>query len=100
MTKRVLSETNPHLCDRRLAEHGRARCIATSAAIETGEDTAAIERRILAGVRNSRRAKLAFRLSDPPAPQGRPHQTIQAPGESGAENGLASVSVASMTWPS
>ncbi|WP_295888975.1 hypothetical protein [uncultured Thiohalocapsa sp.] len=100
MTKRVLSESNPYLRDRRRAEHGRARSIATSTAIETGEDAAEIERRILAGARNPRRAKLAFRLSEPAGPRARPHQTVQAPGESGLENGLASISLVSMTRPS
>jgi hypothetical protein len=57
--RQPLSKTNPHLRDTRRAQRGRARSIASSTAIETGESAAVIERRIMEGHRPQRRIGLA-----------------------------------------
>jgi hypothetical protein len=59
MDKPVLSKSNPYLRDASRARRDLARSIATSTAIETGEDAAAIERRIMAGYRPVRHVELA-----------------------------------------
>lgn len=59
MYEQVLSTTNPYLRDALRARRDLARSIATSTAIETGEDAAEIERRIMAGDRPLRRVELA-----------------------------------------
>jgi len=60
--KKTLSQTNPHLRDASRAQCDRARSIASSTAIETGEtgETASvIERRIMERRRPARLVKLA-----------------------------------------
>ena len=59
MKKQALSQTNPYLRDRLRAKRGRARSIASSTAIETGEAAVVIERRIMKGHRPQRRIGLA-----------------------------------------
>jgi hypothetical protein len=59
MKSQPLSKTNPHLRDAPRAQRDRARAIASSTAIETGEAAAVIERRILEGRRPARRVELA-----------------------------------------
>ena len=59
MKKQSLSQTNPYLRDPASARRHLVRSIATSTAIETGEDAAEIERRIMAGYRPARRVELA-----------------------------------------
>ncbi len=59
MKKLPLSQTNPYLRDPARARHDLVRSVATSTAIETGEDAAEIERRIMAGYRPARRVELA-----------------------------------------
>jgi len=59
MKKRTLSQTNPYLRDPARARRDLVRSIATSTAIETGEDAGEIERRIMAGYRPARRVELA-----------------------------------------
>lgn len=59
MKKRTLSQTNPYLRDPVRARRDLVRSVATSTAIETGEDAAEIERRIMAGYRPARHVELA-----------------------------------------
>ncbi len=57
--KKTLSQINPHLRDASRAQRGRARSIASSTAIETGETASLIERRIMERRRPARHVGLA-----------------------------------------